>query len=118
MQSLSDLPITQAQAPTPNVLADAESAIAKGLAAVDYESKAQVSPGTRMMGLRCMLYLLHMICQFSDTAGTVQAYRTWLGFYKGFCKTCGWDNAGVVAAANHYAQVLGMVACPLRVEGA
>ena len=41
--------------------------------------------------------------------GILQAYRTWLGFYKGFCKLCGWDNAGVVAAANHYAQVLGMV---------
>ena len=40
-------------------------------------------------------------------AGMLQAYRTWLGFYKGFCKLCGWDNAGVVAAANHYAQVLG-----------
>ena len=40
-------------------------------------------------------------------AGTLQAYRTWLGFYKGFCKLCGWDNAGVVAAANHYAKVLG-----------
>ena len=39
----------------------------------------------------------------------LQAYRTWLGFYKGFCKLCGWDNAGVVAAANHYAEVLGMV---------
>ncbi len=56
---MSDLPITQAQAPPPNVLADAEAALVKGLAAVDYESKAQVGFG---MGL---MHMLRMLCFLS-----------------------------------------------------
>jgi hypothetical protein len=40
-----------------------------------------------------------------------QAYRTWLGFYKGFCKLCKWDPTRLVQAANHYAATLGALTC-------
>ena len=37
----------------------------------------------------------------------MQAYRTWLGFYKGFMKLCRWNPEQLVQAANRYAGTLG-----------
>ena len=37
----------------------------------------------------------------------MQAYRTWLGFYKGSMKLCRWNSEQLVQAANRYAVSLG-----------
>jgi len=37
----------------------------------------------------------------------MQAYRTWLGFYKGSMKLCRWNPEKLVQAANKYAASLG-----------
>ena len=55
-------------------------------------------------------------CCASSVAGmnasfAVQAYRTWLGFYKGFMKLCRWNPEQLVQAANRYAASLGE-SCP------
>ena len=39
---------------------------------------------------------------------SMQAYRTWLGFYKGFMKLCRWNSEQLVQAANRYAGTLGV----------
>lgn len=36
-----------------------------------------------------------------------QAYRTWLGFYKGFLKMCKWTPERLVQTANLFAATLG-----------
>jgi ATP-dependent RNA helicase MSS116 len=51
-----------------------------------------------------------------DYETKAQAYRTWLGFYKGFCKMCGWTPADLVAAANRYAASLGCTGGPPPIE--
>ena len=53
----------------------------------------------------------------SSVAGTnapsaAQAYRTWLGFYKGFMKLCRWNSEQLVQAANRYAASLGESCSP------
>ena len=42
----------------------------------------------------------------------MQAYRTWLGFYKGFMKLCRWNPEQLVQVANRYAGTLGMHPTP------
>lgn len=34
-------------------------------------------------------------------------YRTWLGFYKGFCGKIGWSAEDLVQQANFFSQVIG-----------
>ncbi|CAL8464262.1 g3797 [Coccomyxa elongata] len=76
LNSLSDLPITEAPRSSADTFLGVQEAVEAGLAAVQYESKAQ-------------------------------AYRTWLGFYKGFLKMCKWTPERLVQAANQYAATLG-----------
>ncbi len=42
-----------------------------------------------------------------DAETKAQAYRTWLGFYKGYVKACGWGLPELVQQANHFARVIG-----------
>jgi len=42
----------------------------------------------------------------------MQAYRTWLGFYKGSMKLCRWNPEKLVQAANKYAASLGELLNP------
>ena len=48
LKSLSDLPITEAPRPSADTFAGAEEAVEAGLAAVQYESKAQVGISPQM----------------------------------------------------------------------
>jgi hypothetical protein len=45
----------------------------------------------------------------------MQAYRTWLGFYKGFLKQMKWDAARLVQEGTRYSAILGVG--PLPHEG-
>lgn len=49
----------------------------------------------------------------------LQAYRTWLGFYKGSMKLCRWNAEQLVQAANRYAASLGelLTNCPASQGG-
>lgn len=47
-----------------------------------------------------------------DEDNKSQAYRTWLGFYKGFMKLCRWNPEQLVQAANRYAGTLGCDGIP------
>ncbi len=41
------------------------------------------------------------------------AYRTWLGFYKGFAGKLGWSPEELVQQANYFAtDIIGALSCP------
>ena len=50
----------------------------------------------------------------------MQAYRTWLGFYKGSMKLCRWNAEQLVQAANRYAvtlgELLGQSPCQMKIK--
>ena len=60
--------------------------------------------GALQHGTRPASCLLGLV---ADKNATLQAYRTWLGFYKGSMKLCRWNAEQLVQAANRYAVTLG-----------
>jgi hypothetical protein len=64
-----------------------------------------LSPCTRpWCGVQCALCpTLQRVPEDTKAAG----YRTWLGFYKGYCGKIGWSPEELVQQANYFSEVIG-----------
>ena len=55
------------------------------------------------MPYRALRPTLQRVPEDTKAAG----YRTWLGFYKGYCGKIGWSPEELVQQANYFSEVIG-----------